>query len=201
MQPFTTHRGLAAPMLRDNIDTDLIIPKQFLKTIHRRGLGQYLFHDPRYREDGSEDPDFVLNREPCRRASILLAGANFGCGSSREHAPWALLDFGFRAVLAPSFADIFHTNAVKNGILPGVVAPEVLRALADHPGDLEVDLRALKVRALGPDGAVTAEFPLRVDPWARGVLLEGLDEIEQTLRGLDRIETFERKAEEASPWR
>ena len=196
MQPFTTHRGLAAPMLRDNVDTDLIIPKQFLKTIHRRGLGQHLFHDPRYREDGSEEPGFVLNREPYRRASILLAGANFGCGSSREHAPWALLDFGFRAVLAPSFADIFHTNAVKNGILPGVAAPEVLAALAGHPGELEVDLRALKVRI----PATGAEYPLRADPWARGVLLEGLDEIEQTLRGIAPVEAFEARCRETAPW-
>jgi 3-isopropylmalate/(R)-2-methylmalate dehydratase small subunit len=194
MQPFTIHTGLAAAMLQDNLNTDLIIPKQFLKTIHRRGLGRYLFHDLRYREDGSEDPAFVLNREPGRGASILLAGANFGCGSSREHAPWALLDFGIRAVLAPSFADIFATNAVKNGILPAVVAPEALAALAVHGGELEVDLTAQRIRA----GA--AEYPFRADPWARGILLEGLDEIEQTLRGIAGVEAFEQRRQAEAPW-
>ena len=194
MQPFISHAGLAAAMLQDNINTDLIIPKQFLKTIHRRGLGHHLFHDLRYREDGSEEPGFVLNREPGRSASILLAGVNFGCGSSREHAPWALLDFGIRAVLAPSFADIFHTNAVKNGILPGVLPMESLRALAAHPGPLEVDLAAQRVRA------GTLDFPFRADPWARGVLLEGLDEIEQTLRGIAPVEAFEARCRETAPW-
>jgi 3-isopropylmalate/(R)-2-methylmalate dehydratase small subunit len=179
MQPFTIHTGLAAAMLQDNLNTDLIIPKQFLKTIHRRGLGRHLFHDLRYRADGSDDPAFVLNREPGRSASILLAGANFGCGSSREHAPWALLDFGFRAVLAPSFADIFATNAVKNGILPAVVAPEALLALAALSG---------------------ATFPFRADPWARGILLEGLDEVEQTLRGIDQVAAFEQRRQGTAPW-
>ena len=194
MQPFTIHTGLAAAMLQDNLNTDLIIPKQFLKTIHRRGLGRHLFHDLRYREDGSEDPAFVLNREPGRSASILLAGANFGCGSSREHAPWALLDFGIRAVLAPSFADIFANNAVKNGILPAVVTPEAVAALAVHVGELEVDLAAQRIRA----GA--AEYPFRTDPWARGILLEGLDEIEQTLRGIAGVEAFEQRREAEAPW-
>jgi len=194
MQPFTIQTGLAAAMLQDNLNTDLIIPKQFLKTIHRRGLGRHLFHDLRYREDGSEDPGFVLNREPGRSASFLLAGANFGCGSSREHAPWALLDFGIRAVLAPSFADIFATNAVKNGILPAVVTPEAVAALAIHVGELEVDLTAQRIRA----GA--AEYPFRTDPWARGILLEGLDEIEQTLRGIAGVEAFEQRREAEAPW-
>jgi 3-isopropylmalate/(R)-2-methylmalate dehydratase small subunit len=194
MQPFTIHTGLAAAMLQDNINTDLIIPKQFLKTIHRRGLGRHLFHDLRYREDGSEDPAFALNREPGRHASFLLAGANFGCGSSREHAPWALLDFGIRAVLAPSFADIFATNAVKNGILPAVLPLETLLVLAAHPGELEVDLQGQRVRA----GA--AEFPFQTDPWARNILLEGLDEVEQTLRGIGRVEAFEQGRRETAPW-
>jgi 3-isopropylmalate/(R)-2-methylmalate dehydratase small subunit len=194
MQPFTQHTGQAVVLLRDNIDTDYIIPKQFLKTIHRRGLGRHLFHDARYREDGSEVPDFPLNQPRGRRASILIAGANFGCGSSREHAPWALLDFGIRAVLAPGFADIFATNAVKNGILPGVVAPDALRALAAWDGPLTVDLEALEVRA--GDRA----WPLAADPWARSVLLEGLDEVEQTLRGLDRVEAYERRRQAAEPW-
>ena len=194
MQPFTIHTGLAAAMLQDNLNTDLIIPKQFLKTIHRRGLGRHLFHDLRYRADGSDDPAFVLNREPGRSASILLAGADFGCGSSREHAPWALLDFGFRAVLAPSFADIFATNAVKNGILPAVVAPEALLALAALSGELTVDLGAQEIRAGG------ATFPFRADPWARGILLEGLDEVEQTLRGIDQVAAFEQRRQGTAPW-
>ncbi len=194
MQPFTVHAGLAAAMLQDNLNTDLIIPKQFLKTIPRRGLGRHLFHDLRYREDGSEDPGFVLNREPGRRASILLAGANFGCGSSREHATWALLDFGIRAVLAPSFADIFANNAVKNGILPAVVAPDDLLALAAWDGELEVDLGDQRVRAGGK------EYPCLADPWARGILLEGLDEIEQTLRGIAQVEAFELSRKETAPW-
>ncbi len=194
MQPFTIHTGLAAPMLQDNINTDLIIPKQFLKTIHRRGLGAHLFNDLRYRDDGGEEPGFVLNREPFRHASILLAGANFGCGSSREHAPWALLDFGIRAVLAPSFADIFHVNSVKNGILPAMAPMETLRELAAHPGELELDLVREQVRA------GTRSFPFRTDPWARSTLLEGLDEVAQTLRGIDRVEAFERRRRETAPW-
>jgi len=194
MQPFTVHSGLAAAMLQDNINTDLIIPKQFLKTIHRRGLGQHLFHDLRYRADGSADPGFVLNREPGLHASILLAGANFGCGSSREHAPWALLDFGIRVVLAPSFADIFANNAVKNGILPAMVDAPVLPALAAHPGELVVDLVAQRIQA------GEASFAFRTDPWARGLLLEGLDEIGQTLRGIAQVEAFERQRQGTAPW-
>jgi len=194
MQPFTTLTGLAAAMPEANINTDLIIPKQFLKTIHRKGLGAHLFNDLRYREDGSEDPAFVLNREPGRSATILLAGPNFGCGSSREHAPWALLDFGIRAVLAPGFADIFATNAVKNGILPGIITPEVLAALVAHTGELTVDLQANEIRA----GADTCAFT--ADPWARTTLLEGLDEIEQTLRGIARVEAFEAGRRAAAPW-
>ena len=194
MQPFTTLTGLAAAMPEANVNTDLIIPKQFLKTIHRRGLGQHLFNDLRYRADGSEVPEFVLNREPGRSASILLAGANFGCGSSREHAPWALLDFGIRAVLAPSFADIFATNAVKNGILPGLITPEVLAALVAHAGELTVDLTANEIRA----GAQV--FAFRTDPWARTTLLEGLDEVGQTLAGIERVEAFEQARKATTPW-
>ena len=194
MQPFTTLTGLAAAMPEANLNTDLIIPKQFLKTIHRRGLGQHLFNDLRYQEDGSEKPDFVLNREPGRSATMLLAGANFGCGSSREHAPWALLDFGIRAVLAPSFADIFATNAVKNGILPGLITPEVLAALVAHAGELTVDLTANEIRA----GAQV--FAFRTDPWARTTLLEGLDEVGQTLAGIERVEAFEQARKATTPW-
>jgi len=185
MQPFTVHTGLAAVMLQDNINTDLIIPKQFLTTILRSGLGRHLFHDLRTLGEGTEDPGFVLNRDPWRGATLLLAGPNFGCGSSREHAPWALMDFGFRVILAPSFADIFRTNAFKNGLLPAVVAPEVLAALAAHPGELTVDLRSMAITA----GATT--FPFTCEAWGRSVLLEGLDEIEATLRHLPAIEAFE----------
>ena len=194
MQPFTQHTGEAVVLPQDNLNTDLIIPKQFLKTIHRRGLGQHLFHDLRFRDDGGEVPDFPLNQPRGRRATILIAGANFGCGSSREHAPWALLDYGIRAVLASGFADIFATNAVKNGILPAMLAPEALRALAAWDGPLTVDLEAREVRA--GDRA----WPLTVDPWARGVLLEGLDEVEETLRGIDRVEEYERRRSAAEPW-
>ncbi len=190
MTPFSVHTGLAAPFLRENIDTDLIIPKQFLTTILRSGLGRHLFHDLRYGEDGAEDPAFVLNREPWWGATILLGGANFGCGSSREHAPWALMDFGFRVVLAPGFADIFRTNAVKNGLVPGVVTGEVLEALAAHGGAITVDLGALEIRA----GA--ARYPFSCEPWARTALLEGLDEIEGTLRRLPAIEAYEAGREE-----
>ena len=194
MQPFTLHTGMAVALLQDNLNTDLIIPKQFLKTVHRRGLGRHLFHDQRYREDGSEQPDFPLNQPRARQASILLAGANFGCGSSREHAPWALLDYGIRAVLAPSFADIFATNAVKNGILPAALAVADLAALAAWDGPLAVDLTAQEVRAGGE------ARPFQVDPWARHLLLEGLDEVEQTLRGIDRVEGFERRRQGDAPW-
>jgi len=194
MQPFTQHTGQAVVLFQDNLNTDLIIPKQFLKTVHRRGLGRHLFNDLRYREDGGEVPEFPLNQPRGRQASILIAGANFGCGSSREHAPWALLDYGIRAVLAPSFADIFANNAVKNGILPAVLAADALRALAAWDGPLTVDLAAGEVRA--GDQA----WPLAVDPWARTLLLEGLDEVEQTLRGIDRVEAYERRRQGAEPW-
>ncbi|BDU74493.1 3-isopropylmalate dehydratase small subunit [Mesoterricola silvestris] len=194
MTPFIRHSGVAAAFIRENIDTDLIIPKQFLTTILRSGLGRHLFHDLRYREDGSEDPDFVLNREPGRGASILLGGANFGCGSSREHAPWALLDFGFRAILAPSFADIFRTNAFKNGLLPAVVDPAVLGALAASSEPITVDLEAL---TLAQGGAV---HPFTCEPWGRSALLEGLDEIETTLRRLPAIEAFEARRKRECAW-
>jgi 3-isopropylmalate/(R)-2-methylmalate dehydratase small subunit len=185
MKPFTEHTGLAAPFLRENIDTDLIIPKQFLTTILRSGLGLNLFHDLRYREDGSPDPAFVLNRSEHRGASFLLAGPNFGCGSSREHAPWALMDFGFRAILAPGFADIFRTNAFKNGLLPAVVDPAVVAALATFSGEFTVDLRTLEIRA------GDAVYPFTCEPWGRAALLEGLDEIEATMRKLPAIEAYE----------
>jgi 3-isopropylmalate/(R)-2-methylmalate dehydratase small subunit len=194
MQPFTTVSGIAAPLLQENLNTDLIIPKQFLTTLLRSGLGRHLFHPMRYREDGSEEPGFILNQEPYRRASILLGGPNFGCGSSREHAPWALLDFGIRVVVAPSFADIFCTNAFKNGLLPAVVSLAALAALAAHPGELAVDLEAMEIRA------GSARHPFQTEPWGRTMLLGGLDEIQQTLASLPAIEAFEARRAATAPW-
>jgi len=185
MKPFTSHTGLAAPYVRENIDTDLIIPKQFLTTILRSGLGRHLFHDARYLEDGSPNPGFVLNLPKYQGATFLLGGPNFGCGSSREHAPWALADFGFRAVLAPSFADIFSNNSFKNGLLPAVVALDVVEALAAFEGEITVDLEALEIRAGG------RTYPFTCEPWGRAALLEGLDEIAATLRKLSAIESYE----------
>src|SRR5512134_4096758 len=173
MQKFTTLTGVAAPLPMINVDTDMIIPKQFLKTIKRTGLGKNLFDEMRYNRDGSEKPGFVLNRPAYRKASILVSGANFGCGSSREHAPWALLDFGIRCVIAPSFADIFYNNCFKNGILP-IVLPrervEALMALASGGGvTLSVDLERQEIT--GPDGTVIA---FEVDPFRKSCLLGGL---------------------------
>lgn len=194
MQPFTIQTGLAAAMLQDNLNTDLIIPKQFLKTIHRRGLGRHLFHDLRYRDDGSEEPGFVLNQEPWRNASILVAGANFGCGSSREHAPWALMDFGIRVILAPGFADIFRTNSFKNGLLPAVAGAEALAAAAACRGEVTVDLEAMEIRVDG------ASYPFQCEPWGRTALLEGLDEIQATLRRTAAIEAYEARRAATAPW-
>src|SRR6476661_9753662 len=155
MQPFTTLTSTPAPLKVINVDTDMIIPKQYLKTIKRTGLGSALFSEMRYKEDGSENPDFVLNKPAYRHASIIVAGDNFGCGSSREHAPWALLDYGIRAVISTSFADIFYNNCFKNGILPIKVSPEELEQLFDDAdrgsnATLTVDLKAQEIR--GPDG-------------------------------------------------
>src|SRR5213082_266329 len=157
MEPFKTLEGVAAPLNMINVDTDMIIPKQYLKTIHRTGLGKALFDEMRFNPDGSEKPDFVLNMPAYRKAKILVAGDNFGCGSSREHAPWALLDFGIRCVIAPSFADIFYNNCFKNGVLPIQVLPDDLEKLMDDASrgsnaTLSVDLEAKEIR--GPDGGV-----------------------------------------------
>ena len=200
MEKFTTLTGIAAPMPLINVDTDMIIPKQFLKTIRRTGLGANLFDEMRFRADGSEDPDFVLNRPAYREARILVAGDNFGCGSSREHAPWALLDFGIRAVIAPSFADIFHDNCFKNGILPIVLPPEQVDALmADAEkganARMTVDLEREVVTA--SDGT---EFAFAVDPHRRRCLLEGLDDIALTLEDAAAIDAFEGAAAQARPW-
>jgi 3-isopropylmalate/(R)-2-methylmalate dehydratase small subunit len=200
MQAFTTLTGIAAPLPMANVDTDKIIPARFLKSISRTGFGRNLFANLRYRENGSENPDFVLNQEPYRGAEILIAHENFGCGSSREHAPWALLDFGIRCVIAPDFADIFHNNCFKNGILPVRLPREVCDQLMDDArmggnARLTVDLeRQVVVR---PNGQ---EIPFQVDPLRRHLLLNGLDDIGQTLQHAPAIDAFEAKRREAQPW-
>ena len=194
MEPFTTLTGIAAPLLRANIDTDLIIPKQFLKTLVRSGLGRHLFQEVRYDSEGRERPDFILNQPPYRTAAILLAGPNFGCGSSREHAPWALKDFGIRAILAPSFADIFFTNCFSNGLLPVALPMEALETLAAVAGPLTVDLPAQQVR-----GGSHA-FSFAIEPARKSVLLEGLDEIKRTEANLADIAAYEVRRQVEAPW-
>jgi 3-isopropylmalate/(R)-2-methylmalate dehydratase small subunit len=196
MQPFKTLTGVAAPMRSTNIDTDRIIPKNYLKTIKRTGLGVGLFADQRYLDDGSEHPDFVLNKPAYRNAQILVAGDNFGCGSSREHAPWALLDFGIRCVISTSFADIFYNNCFKNGVLPIVVSPEDLEKLFDDAdrgsnATLTVDLENQTIQ--GPDGG-TLHFD--IDPFRKHCLVNGLDDIGLTLEKAPAIETYEKKLAE-----
>lgn len=196
MQPFTTLTGVAAPMRSVNIDTDQIIPKDYLKTIKRTGLGKGLFADKRYRDDGSENPDFVLNKPAYRAAQILVAGDNFGCGSSREHAPWALQDFGIRCIISTSFADIFYNNCFKNGVLPIVVSPEDLEKLFDDAdrganATVTVDLAAQTIQ--GPDGG-TLHFD--IEPFRKQCLLNGLDDIGLTLEKGAAIETYEAKLAE-----
>ncbi len=200
MQPFTTLTGIAAPLPLANVDTDKIIPARFLKTIKRSGLGVHLFDTLRYRPDGSENPDFVLNQEPYRRAEILIAHENFGCGSSREHAPWALLDFGIRCVIAPDFADIFHNNTFKNGILPIKLPRAVCDQLMDDArmggnARLTVDLaRQVVVR---PNGE---EIHFDIDPFRKHLLLNGLDDIGQTLQHANAIDDFERRERGEKSW-
>jgi 3-isopropylmalate/(R)-2-methylmalate dehydratase small subunit len=200
MEKFTTLTGVAAPMPIVNVDTDMIIPKDYLKTIKRTGLGKGLFSEMRYNEDGSENPDFVLNKPAYRNARVLVAGDNFGCGSSREHAPWALMDFGIRCVISTSFADIFYNNCFKNGILPIVVSPEELEKLMDDAerganATLTVDLEAKEIR--GPDGGVIG-FDL--DEFKRHCLLNGLDDIALTLEKAAAIDGFEKSYAESRPW-
>ena len=200
MQPFTKLTGVAAPLKVVNVDTDMIIPKQYLKTIKRTGLGTALFSEMRYKDDGSENPDFILNKPAYRKAQILVAGDNFGCGSSREHAPWALLDFGIRAVISTSFADIFYNNTFKNGILPIKVSQDELDKLFDDAdrgsnATLTIDLEAQEIR--GPDGGV---IKFDIDPHRKHCLLNGLDDIGQTLQNVETIDAFEKKAAVARPW-
>jgi 3-isopropylmalate/(R)-2-methylmalate dehydratase small subunit len=200
MDKFTTLTGVAAPLEIDNVDTDMIIPKQYLKTIKRTGLGAGLFSEMRYRDDGSPNPDFVLNKPAYSKAKILVAGDNFGCGSSREHAPWALLDFGIRCVISTDFADIFYNNCFKNGILPIKVSPEDLEKLMDDArrganATLTIDLAAQEIK--GPDGG-TVRFEL--DAFRKHCLMEGLDDIGLTMVESPAILAFENKATAARPW-
>ena len=199
MDSFTTLSGTAAPMTLDNIDTDMIIPKQFLKTIKRSGLGQFVFYDMRFNaDDGSEKPDFVLNKTQYRGAKIIVAGDNFGCGSSREHAPWALADFGVRCVISTSFADIFFNNCAKNGILLTALPKgdvDKLMKDAQQAGTLSIDLEAQTIAR--PDGSTVA---FDIEPFRKHNLLNGLDDIGLTLESSAAIDSFEKKQKAETPW-
>ena len=200
MDKFTTLTGVAAPLPMVNVDTDKIIPKQYLKTIERTGLGKGLFAEMRYNEDGSENPDFVLNKPAYRNAKIIVAGENFGCGSSREHAPWALADFGIGCVISTSFADIFYNNSFKNGMLLIKVSREDIEKLFDDAerganATLTIDLEKQEIR--GPDGGVVH---FDIDPYLKHCLLNGLDDIGLTEQKREFIETFEAKATAERPW-
>lgn len=200
MEIFTKITGVAAPMPLINIDTDMIIPKLFLKTIKRSGLGKNLFDEMRYNEDGSEIPDFILNQTAYREAKIIVAGDNFGCGSSREHAPWALLDFGIRVVVSTSFADIFFNNCFKNGILPITLPQEDVDKLMDDAGRganavITVDLESQVIT--GPDGG---KIEFTVDAFKKHCLLNGLDDIGLTMQKSDVIDAFEKQYGAAMPW-
>ena len=200
MEKFTKLTGVAAPMPIRNIDTDMIIPKQFLKTIKREGLGVHLFDEMRYLDDGSENPEFVLNKDAYRKASIIVAADNFGCGSSREHAPWALNDFGIKVIISTSFADIFYNNSFKNGMLPIRVDEETLAKLMDDAerganATLTVDLEAQTIS--GPDGGVVS---FDIDPFRKHCLLEGLDDIGLTQQKSAKIDSYEEKQKTNQPW-
>ena len=200
MDKFTTLQGIAAPFQMVNVDTDRIIPARFLKTIKKTGLGKNLFNELRYDEDGSEKPDFVLNRPAYREARILVAGDNFGCGSSREHAPWALVDFGIRCVIAPSFADIFNNNASKNGMLLIALPQETVDKLmedAEKGGNARLAVDLEKQQITRPDGEVIG---FDIDPFKKHCLLNGLDDIGLTLQKDDRIGAFETAHKAAQPW-
>ena len=200
MEKFDKHRGVAAPLNMINIDTDKLIPKQFLKTIKRTGLGKHLFNEIRFNADGSENEDFVLNKPAYREASILVAGDNFGCGSSREHAPWALLDYGVKCVISTSFADIFYNNCFKNGILP-IVLPEDQRdalmkdAKKGANARIEVDLEAQTITS--SDGET---FSFELDAFKKHCLLNGLDDIGLTMEKAAAIDTFEAEVSTSRPW-
>jgi 3-isopropylmalate/(R)-2-methylmalate dehydratase small subunit len=199
MQSFRCHSGLVAPLPLINIDTDMIIPKQFLKTIKRSGLGKHLFHEMRYAADGTVLPEFILNQPPYKDASILVSGANFGCGSSREHAPWALLDYGFRAIIAPSFADIFYNNCFKNGILPIIMDEKMVQVFMKQAGQhgchFTIDLEHSTIQDYAGNTLTFA-----VDSFRRHCLLNGLDDIGLTLVHQDKIAAFEATQRAHQPW-
>jgi 3-isopropylmalate/(R)-2-methylmalate dehydratase small subunit len=200
MEKFTTLEGVAAPLKIINVDTDMIIPKQYLKTIKRTGLGKGLFSEQRYKDDGSENPDFILNQPAYRNAKVLVAGDNFGCGSSREHAPWALLDFGIRCVISTSFGDIFYNNCFKNGVLPIKMPKEIIDKLMDDASRgsnaiIEIDLEKQEIK--GPDGG-TVHFD--IDPFRKHCLLNGLDDIGLTMEKKSEIDDFEARQKEQQPW-
>lgn len=200
MQAFTKLTGIAAPLPKANVDTDQIIPARFLKSISRLGFGKNLFANFRYKEDGSENPDFVLNQEPYRRAEVLIAFENFGCGSSREHAPWALLDFGIRCVIAPDFADIFHNNCFKNGVLPVRLPREICEKLMEDAklgGNARISVDLERQVVVRPNGE---EIAFQIDPLRRHLMLNGLDDIGQTMQHAPAIDGFEARQRVAQPW-
>ena len=200
MEKFTTLTAVAAPLNMINVDTDMIIPKDYLKTIQRTGLGKGLFAELRYTDDGKDNPDFVLNKPAYRRAQVLVAGDNFGCGSSREHAPWALLDYGIRCVISTQFGDIFYNNCFKNGVLPIRVSPEDLEKLFDDAergsnATLSIDLAKQEIR--GPDGGMVK---FEIDAHRKHCMLNGLDDIGLTQQKQSKIASYEDKAKAARPW-
>jgi 3-isopropylmalate/(R)-2-methylmalate dehydratase small subunit len=200
MDKFTTLTGVAAPMPMQNIDTDKVIPARFLKTIKRTGLGVHLFDALRYNKDGSENPDFVLNNEPYRHAEIIIAYENFGCGSSREHAPWALLDFGIRCIIAPDFADIFFNNSFKNGILPIRLPRAVCEQLIEDSklgGNARITVDLERQVVVRPSGQ---EIHFEVDPFRKHLLLNGLDDIGQTMQHRKEIDDYEASRAKSEPW-
>ena len=200
MEKFINLKGIVAPFNILNVDTDKIIPKQFLTTIKRTGLGKHLFDEMRYNDDGSERKEFVLNKDPYRDTKILVAGDNFGCGSSREHAPWALADFGIKCVISTSFADIFYNNSFKNGLLPIIVSSDQRDALLEDAKDienpeLEIDLKSQEIRR--PNGAI---IKFNLDSFRKKCLLEGLDDIGITLKKTKNIKEYERARDDQHPW-
>ena len=198
MEKFELLKGIAAPLEMINVDTDMIIPKQFLKTIKRSGLGKNLFHELRYDIQGNIKNDFVLNWDPYKQASILVAGDNFGCGSSREHAPWSLLDFGFKCIIAPSFADIFYNNCFKNGILPIRLDQKTVDILMDQANQKKQLTVNLKDQLIILEDENTIEF--QIDPFRKKCLLEGLDDIGLTLQKKEKIDQYEASLKNTHPW-
>jgi len=198
MEKFELLKGIAAPLEMINVDTDMIIPKQFLKTIKRSGLGKNLFHELRYDIQGNIKNDFVLNWDPYKQASILVAGDNFGCGSSREHAPWSLLDFGFKCIIAPSFADIFYNNCFKNGILPIRLDQKTVDVLMDQANQKKQLTINLKDQLIVLEDGNTIEF--QIDPFRKKCLLEGLDDIGLTLQKKEKIDQYEASLKNSHPW-